>query len=94
MDTGYAREEKVHFPEYWSKYFVLLKEEKEKPDCDSKLIEEYQTHQLGAKLFAEDIMPQALMIAMGPVMMVVPGIGMMIGAVIMNEPESYGNSFP
>jgi DNA polymerase I len=35
-----------------SKYLVLLKEEKEKPDCDSKLIEEYQTHQLGAKLFA------------------------------------------
>ena len=32
------------------KYLVLLKEEKEK--CDSKLVEEYQTHQLGAKLFA------------------------------------------
>ena len=35
-----------------SKYLNLLTEEKEKPDCDSKLIEEYQTHQLGAKLFA------------------------------------------
>ncbi|MGB6530541.1 MAG: DNA polymerase domain-containing protein [Candidatus Nitrosopolaris sp.] len=35
-----------------NKYLVLLKEEKEKPDCDSKLIEDYQTHQLGAKLFA------------------------------------------
>jgi DNA polymerase, archaea type len=35
-----------------SKYLSLLKEEKEKPDCDSKLVEEYQTHQLGAKLFA------------------------------------------
>ena len=34
------------------KYLDLLKEEKEKPDCDSKLIEEYHTHQLGAKLFA------------------------------------------
>jgi len=33
-------------------YLLLLKEEKEKPDCDPKLIEEYQTHQLGAKLFA------------------------------------------
>ena len=31
----------------------LLKEEKEKPEgSDSRLIEEYQTHQLGAKLFA------------------------------------------
>jgi DNA polymerase, archaea type len=30
----------------------LLKEEKEKPDRDLKLIEQYQTHQLGAKLFA------------------------------------------
>jgi DNA polymerase I len=30
----------------------LLIQEKEKPDCDSKLIEEHQTHQLGAKLFA------------------------------------------
>ncbi|MGB8935122.1 MAG: DNA polymerase domain-containing protein [Candidatus Nitrosopolaris sp.] len=30
----------------------MLKEEKEKPDSDSKMIEEYQTHQLGAKLFA------------------------------------------
>jgi DNA polymerase elongation subunit (family B) len=29
-----------------------LKEEKEKPDHDLKLIEEYQTHQLGAKLIA------------------------------------------
>jgi len=35
-----------------NKYLVLLKNEKEKPDCDLKLIEEYQTHQLGAKLFA------------------------------------------
>jgi DNA polymerase, archaea type len=35
-----------------NKYLVLLKEAKEKPDCDLKLIEEYQTHQLGAKLFA------------------------------------------
>ncbi|MGB6592914.1 MAG: DNA polymerase domain-containing protein [Candidatus Nitrosopolaris sp.] len=35
-----------------NKYLVLLKEEKEKPDCDSKSIEEYQKHQLGAKLFA------------------------------------------
>lgn len=35
-----------------TKYLSLLKEEKEKPHCDSKLIEEYQTHQLGAKLFA------------------------------------------
>jgi DNA polymerase, archaea type len=33
-------------------YLVLLKDEKEKPVCDSKLVEEYQTHQLGAKLFA------------------------------------------
>ena len=31
---------------------VLLNGEKEKPDCNPKLIEEYQTHQLGAKLFA------------------------------------------
>ena len=31
---------------------TLLKGEKEKPDCNPKLIEEYQTHQLGAKLFA------------------------------------------
>ena len=30
----------------------LLKEEKAKPNCDLNLIEEYQTHQLGAKLFA------------------------------------------
>ena len=35
-----------------NKYLVLLKNEKQKPDCDSKLIEEYQTHQIGAKLFA------------------------------------------
>jgi DNA polymerase, archaea type len=35
-----------------NRYLALLKEEKEKPYCDSKLIEEYQTHQLGAKLFA------------------------------------------
>ncbi len=35
-----------------NKYLILLKEEKEKSDCDSKLIEEYQTHQIGAKLFA------------------------------------------
>jgi DNA polymerase, archaea type len=34
------------------KYLVLLKEEKEKSECDSKLVEEYQTYQLGAKLFA------------------------------------------
>jgi DNA polymerase I len=33
-------------------YLVLLKGEKAKPDCDLKLIEEYQTHPLGAKLFA------------------------------------------
>ncbi len=33
-------------------YLDLLKEEKAKAHCDSKLIEEYQTHQLGAKLFA------------------------------------------
>jgi DNA polymerase, archaea type len=31
---------------------ILSKEEKEKLESDSKLIEEYQTHQLGAKLFA------------------------------------------
>ena len=30
----------------------MLKEEKEKNDCDLRLVEEYQTHQLGAKLFA------------------------------------------
>ncbi|MGA8081049.1 MAG: DNA polymerase domain-containing protein, partial [Candidatus Nitrosopolaris sp.] len=35
-----------------NKYLVLLKEEKEKADSDPKLIEDYQTHQLGAKLFA------------------------------------------
>ena len=35
-----------------NKYLFLLKGEKEKPDCNPKLIEEYQTHQLGAKLFA------------------------------------------
>jgi DNA polymerase, archaea type len=34
------------------KYLDLLKEEKQKPGCNSKSIEEYQTHQLGAKLFA------------------------------------------
>jgi hypothetical protein len=34
------------------------------------------------------------MMAMGPIMMVIPGMGMMIGPVMMNEPESYGNSFP
>ena len=39
-------------------------------------------------------MPQALMMTMGPTMMMVPRIGMMIGPVMMNEPESYGNSFP
>lgn len=35
-----------------NKYLISLREEKEKPECDSKVIEEYQTHQLGAKLFA------------------------------------------
>ena len=35
-----------------NKYLILLEEEKRKPVWDSKLIEEYQTHQLGAKLFA------------------------------------------
>jgi DNA polymerase, archaea type len=34
-----------------NKYLVLSKEEKEKRNCDSKSIEEYQTHQLGVKLF-------------------------------------------
>ena len=34
-----------------NKFLILLKEAKDKPDCDLKLIEEYQTHQLGAKLF-------------------------------------------
>ena len=34
------------------KYLTLLKEEKSKPNPDPTLIEEYQTHQLGAKLFA------------------------------------------
>ena len=34
------------------KYLDLLKEEKEKNDRDLRLVEEYQTHQLGAKLFA------------------------------------------
>lgn len=35
-----------------NKYLNLLKEVKNKPDCDLNLVEEYQTHQLGAKLFA------------------------------------------
>jgi DNA polymerase, archaea type len=35
-----------------NKYLILLKEEKEKGSCDAKLVEEYHTHQLGAKLFA------------------------------------------
>jgi DNA polymerase, archaea type len=35
-----------------NKYLTFLKEEKEKADSDPKLIEEYKTHQLGAKLFA------------------------------------------
>ena len=35
-----------------NKYLNLLKEVKDKPDCDLNLVEEYQTHQLGAKLFA------------------------------------------
>jgi DNA polymerase, archaea type len=35
-----------------NKYLMLLKEEKEKSNRDSRSIEEYQTHQLGAKLFA------------------------------------------
>ncbi|MFZ0223395.1 MAG: DNA polymerase domain-containing protein, partial [Candidatus Nitrosopolaris sp.] len=35
-----------------NKYLILLKEEREKAACDLKVIEEYQTHQLGAKLFA------------------------------------------
>ena len=34
------------------KYLDLLKEEKEKNDRDLRLVEEYQTHQVGAKLFA------------------------------------------
>jgi hypothetical protein len=46
------------------------------------------------QLSAKDIMPRALMMAMGPIMMVIPGMGMMIGPVMMNEPESYSNSFP
>jgi DNA polymerase elongation subunit (family B) len=33
------------------RYLGLLKQERRKPNPDSKLIEEYQTHQLGAKLF-------------------------------------------
>ncbi len=36
-----------------SKYPDLLKREKQKTNCDLKLIEEHQTHQLGAKLFAK-----------------------------------------
>jgi DNA polymerase elongation subunit (family B) len=35
-----------------NKYLNLLREEKGKSDCDSKVLEEYQTHQLGAKFFA------------------------------------------
>ena len=35
-----------------NKYLMLLKEEQEKPNRDLKIIEEYQTHQIGAKLFA------------------------------------------
>jgi DNA adenine methylase Dam len=35
-----------------NKYLMLLKEEKEKSNRDLRSIEEYQTHQLGAKLFA------------------------------------------
>ena len=35
-----------------NKYLDLLNKEKAKAHYDSKLIEEYQTHQLGAKLFA------------------------------------------
>jgi DNA polymerase, archaea type len=35
-----------------NKYLNLLKEVKYKADCDLTLVEEYQTHQLGAKLFA------------------------------------------
>jgi DNA polymerase I len=35
-----------------NKYLIFLKEEKEKVYCNLKLKEEYQTHQLGAKLFA------------------------------------------
>jgi DNA polymerase elongation subunit (family B) len=35
-----------------NKYLDLLKEEKEKKDRDLRLVEDYQTHQLGAKLFA------------------------------------------
>jgi hypothetical protein len=43
----------------------------------------------------------SIMMAMGPtMMMVVPGMGMMfgpvmmVGSIVMSEPESYGNSFP
>jgi DNA polymerase, archaea type len=35
-----------------NKYLILLKEEQVKANHDPKLIEEFQTHQLGAKLFA------------------------------------------
>jgi hypothetical protein len=35
----------------------------------------------------------AVMTAMSPTMMMIPGMGMMMGPVMMNEPESYGNSF-
>jgi hypothetical protein len=40
------------------------------------------------------------MIATGPTMVMLPGIGMMMGPIMMmgnemmNEPESYANSFP
>jgi hypothetical protein len=36
----------------------------------------------------------ATTMAMGRTMMMIPGMGMMIGPVMMNEPECYGNSFP
>jgi hypothetical protein len=42
----------------------------------------------------------SIMMAMGPTMMMVPGMGMMIGpvmivgSIVMSEPESNGNTFP
>jgi hypothetical protein len=47
------------------------------------------------QLSLKDIMlASSIMMTMGQTMMVIPGIGMMMGPVMMNEPESYGNSFP
>ena len=47
------------------------------------------------QLSLKDIMlASSIMMTMAPTMMVIPGIGLMMGPVMMNEPESYGNSFP